>query len=121
MNCWALETIVFDGVTVRGVAQAALGVGWLSLHLTDLPRETVTKPQTCRDHIMPPKHEAPATVCALLEADRVIVVDGDAERPHCVPATPYWEKSGGADSGKITGEEERAPILTWWQVAGFLG
>ncbi|MPC28698.1 hypothetical protein E2C01_021908 [Portunus trituberculatus] len=77
------------------MAQMPLGVGWLSLHPADLPRETVAMPQMCLRTMRPRRRYV------YFRRQTVVVVDGDAERPLCVPATPYPEKSRGADSGEV--------------------
>ncbi len=62
---------------------------------------------------MSPNHEASASVGVFVAANGLVVVDGDAVRPLCVPTTPCRKKGGGADSGEIAGQGERAFITTW--------
>lgn len=48
-----------------------------------------------------------------MAAHDLVVVDGDAVRPFCIPAMPYNKKGGRADSGEIAGQGERTGITTW--------
>ncbi len=93
------QAVMFDGIGERSEAQTTLSEGRFSLHSGDLLWWTVAQPQTGRDDIMPPNHEAPATILVLVAAHGLIVVDGNAEWPLCIPTAPYRKESGRADHG----------------------
>ncbi|KAK3889117.1 hypothetical protein Pcinc_006859 [Petrolisthes cinctipes] len=114
------QAIVFYSVNTRRSTQATLGEGRLTLHPSNLPRWPVAKPQTSRDYIVPPNHEASTTVGIFVMADSLIMGDGDAEGPLCIPTSPYREESSGANSRKVTCQGERTSNTTRRQMAGFL-
>lgn len=114
------QTIVFNSVSTRCSAQAALSEGRLALHPSDLPWWSVAQPQTSRNYIVPPNHEAPATIRVFVAADRLIVVDGDAEGSLCIPAPPYREEGSGTDFREIAGQGERPFYTTRREPTGFL-
>lgn len=67
------KAIVFYSFSTRHSAQASLNEGMVALHPCNLPPLPVAQPQTSRDYIMPPNHEAPATIGILVAAYRLVV------------------------------------------------
>ncbi|MPC18495.1 hypothetical protein E2C01_011380 [Portunus trituberculatus] len=92
--------------------QSALGVGWLTLHPGDLPRWPVAQPQTARNNVMPPNHDAlaPIGVCTL--ADKLVVLNGNTVWSLCIPAAAERVERGGTDSIDVACQGQRASITT---------
>lgn len=112
LDSWICHAIQFYSVSRRRSAQATRSEEGLALHPCNLPHTLVAQQQTSRDYIMPPNHEAPATMEILVAAGRLIVGGGEAEVLLCISALQYKEESGGTDFGEVAGQGERTSNVT---------